>query len=164
MRTPEVFVAYEPGGGLRCALVYLRAGDDAYGWFTGPRVDATVASCYFVLERFYANAPDCYAAVDHADLHSAWLLDEQRRHELASIQERFANEWLLNWQEPREVSVRAERLERLSRSHAVWTFYSPGFERPVLKHLARHWPLAYRLGAEAAVAAQRRRAVTRARP
>lgn len=165
MQTPNVFIAYEPRMlSLHCALAYLKSGDDAYGWFTGPRRDGTVASCYFLLERFYANAPDCYAAVDHADLHSAWLLDEARRHELARMQASFADEWLLNWEDPREVSLRAERLERLSRSHAVWTFYSPSFERPVLKHLARHWPLAYRLGAETALVAQRRRAETRARP
>jgi hypothetical protein len=50
----------------------------------------------FLLEHFYANAPDRYEAVDHPELHSAWLLGEERRHELAQMQERFANEWLLN--------------------------------------------------------------------
>ena len=163
MQAPSLFIAYEPRVGLHCALVYLKSGDDAYGWFTGPRRDGTVASCYFVLERFYSNAPDCYSAVDYADLHSAWLLDEGHRHELAAIQERVANEWLLNWQDPREVSVRAERLEKFSRLHTPWTYCTRGFERPLLKHLLRHWPLAYRLGAEA-VAEQRRRVATRARP
>jgi hypothetical protein len=165
MQTPNVFIAYEPRVvSLRCALAYLKSGDDAYGWFSGPRDDGSVASSFFLLERFYANAPDAYAAVDQSDLHSAWLLDEARRHELAQMQERFAREWLLNWQDPREVSVRAERLEKLSRAHTPWTYYSPGFEHAVLKHLARHWPLAYRPGAEAAAAAHKRRVSTRARP
>jgi hypothetical protein len=85
---------------------------------------------------------------------TAWALDEARRHEFARMQARVSEEWL---REP-------ECLERLSRAHRIWTFYSPGFERPVLKHLARHWPLAYRLGAESAAAAQKRRLATRARP
>jgi hypothetical protein len=163
MQTPSIFLAYEPRpGGLHCALAYFKSGGDAYGWFTGPRRDASVASCYFLLEDFYANAPGRYEAVDHADLHSAWLLDERRRHELAQMQERFANGWLLNWQEG-EVGVRAERLEKFSRLHAPWTFYSPGFARPVLKHLARQWPLAYRLDVERIAAAQKLRIATRAR-
>jgi hypothetical protein len=150
MQAPNVFIAYEPQAGLQCALAYLRSGADAYGWFTGPRRDGGVASCYFLLEGFYANAPDCYEAVDQADLHSAWLLDEARRHELARMQARFSDEWLAK--RPDAAAPRA------------WTHFSPGFERPVLKHLARHWPLAYRLGAERAAAAQKRRIATRARP
>jgi hypothetical protein len=154
MQAPNIFIAYEPGVGLHCALAYLRSGADAYGWFTGRLRNGRVASRYFLLERFYANAPDRYEAVHDAELHSAWTLDEARRHELARMQAQVSNEWL---REP-------ERLERFSRAHRIWTFYSPGFERPVLKHLARHWPLAYRLGAESAAAAQRRRLATRARP
>lgn len=154
MQAPNIFIAYEPGIGLHCGLAYLRSGADAYGWFTGLRRGGGVASCYFLLERFYANAPDCYEAVDDADLHSAWALDEARRHELARMQAQVNEEWL---REP-------ERLERFSRAHRIWTFYSPGFERPVLKHLARHWPLAYRLGAGRVAEAQKRRLATRARP
>lgn len=164
MQTPNVFLAYEPRAGLRCALAYLKSARDAYGWFTGPRRDASIASCYFLLEDFYANAPDRYDAVGEADLHSAWLLDEARRHELARLQERFAGEWLLNWQHPREMSLRAERLHRFSRLHPTWTYYSPGFEHAVLKHLARHWPLAFRPDMGQAAAAQKRRVATRARP
>lgn len=149
MQAPNLFIAHEPAVGLRCAVAYLRSGEDAYGWFTGPRRDGTVASCYFLLERFFANAPDCYEAVDEGDLHSAWPLDEARRHELARMQASFAGEWLQD----------RERLDRLQR-----TWYSSGFERPVLKHLARHWPLAYRPGAEEAEAAHKRRLATRARP
>jgi hypothetical protein len=154
MHPPNIFIAYEPGAGLHCALAYLKSGDDAYGWFTGLRRGGGVACCYFILERFYANAPDCYESVGEADLHSDWLLDEARRHELALMQARFAEEWLNE----------LERLDWSSREGRIWTLYSPGFERPVLKHLARHWTLAYRPGAEAGEAAHKRRVATRARP
>src|SRR5687768_8364984 len=83
MRTPNVFLAYAPRGpGLRSALAYLASECDVYGWFTGPRHDATVASAFFLIEDFYTNRPTRYEAVHHADLHSAWSLDEARRHEL----------------------------------------------------------------------------------
>src|SRR6187455_922431 len=95
MRTPAVFLAYSPrGAGLRCAIAYLAFGRDVCGWFTGPREDLAVASCFFLLEDLYTRLPARYEAVDHAELHSAWSLDEARRHELAQMQEAFAREWL----------------------------------------------------------------------
>jgi len=40
----NVFLAYAPrGAGLRCAAAYRAEGADAYGWFTGPRHDTSVA-------------------------------------------------------------------------------------------------------------------------
>src|SRR5512138_1848534 len=102
MQTPEVFIAYAPrGAGLRCALAYLRGERDVYGWFTGPRADASVASCYFVLEDFYRASPTRYEAVDQQDLHSGWALAEPRRHELAQVQETFSREWLCYRDDPR---------------------------------------------------------------
>jgi hypothetical protein len=167
MRTPNVFIAYTPrGAGLRCAIAYLPAEHDAYGWFTGPRLDLKVASCFFLLEDLYTSRPTRYEAVDHAELHSAWSLGEARRHELAQMQEMFAREWLVYPEDPRaatehrayadaelamgEVGVRFERLARFSRQQATWTFYSPGFERTVLRHLAKRWPLEYEHGSEPA--------------
>src|SRR6187200_459577 len=95
MQTPNVFLAYAPrGAGLRCALAYLRAGRDVYGWFAGPREDARIASQFFLIEDFYTNRPTRYTAVDMAALHSPWALEEGRRHELAQLQEAFAREWL----------------------------------------------------------------------
>jgi hypothetical protein len=173
---PNVFLAYAPEGpGLRCAAAYLSSDGDAYGWFTGLRHDTSVAASYFVLEDFYSNRETRYDAVDAAALHSAWLLDEPRRHQLARLQERFAREWLFYPDDPRaaaqleayaeaelaagEINVRFERLAKFSTLHPTWTYFSPGFERPVLRHLARRWPLEYRLHAEAAAAPRRRRSV-----
>ena len=162
MRTPNLFLAYSPrGAGLRCAIAYLASERDVYGWFTGPREDLAVASCFFLLENLYTSLPARYEAVDQAELHSAWSLDEARRHELAQMQEAFAREWLFHRDEPRaaagleayaeaelaagEINVRYERLAKFSTLEPTWTFYSPRFERTVLRRLAKRWPLEYRL-------------------
>ena len=173
MKEPEVFLAYAPrGAGLRCAVAYLASERDVYGWFTGPRQDASVASCFFLLENFFENRPVRYEAVDHGALHSAWLLDEVRRHELARMQEAFAREWLFYRDDPRaaaeleayteaelatsDVNVRFERLAKFSTLQPNWTYYSPRFERPVLRHVAKRWPLEYRLHMELANVPRRR--------
>jgi hypothetical protein len=161
MRTANVFLAYAPRGiGLRCALAYLGAGRDAYGWFLGPRADASTASAFFLLEDFYRNRETRYEAVDETRLHSPWSLAEDRRHELARMQETVSREWLFYKDDARaaaelqayaeaelaagEVNIRIERLAKFSRLQPNWTFYSPDFERPVLHFLAKHWPLDYR--------------------
>jgi hypothetical protein len=181
MRTPEIFLAYAPrGAGLRCAVAYLADKRDVYGWFTGPREDSTVAACYFVLRQFYAATHPRYEAVASEELHVAWSLDEDRRHELARLQERFAREWLFYRAEAGaavelhayaraelatgEVNVRFGRLAKFSTAQPNWTYYSPHFEHPVLRHLARHWPLEYRLDGERVAAARKARIATRARP
>jgi hypothetical protein len=168
LKTPNIFFAYAPrGAGLRCALAYLASERDVYGWYTGPRDDTSFAAQYFLMEDFYTKRPARDAAVDQAELHSAWALDEARRHELARMQEAFAREWLVYRDEPRaiseleayaeaelaagEVLLRFERLAKLSTLQPNWTYYSPHFERSVLRHLAKRWPLEYRLDfAEAA--------------
>jgi hypothetical protein len=162
MHTPNLFLAYSPrGAGLRCAICYLASERDAYGWFTGPREDLVVANCFFLLENLYTSLPARYEAVEQAKLHSAWSLDEARRHELAQMQETFAREWLFYRDDPRaaagleayaeaelaagEVNVRFDLLAKFSTLEPTWTFYSPHFERTVLRHLAKRWPLEYRL-------------------
>jgi hypothetical protein len=175
MRTPNVFLAYAPRGpGLRCAIAYLSSGRDAYGWFVGSRDDLSVASCYFLLEEFYANRLTRYEAVDQTELHADWSLDDGRRHELARMQDVFAREWLFYRDDPRaatelqayaeaelatgEVNVRFERLAKFSTAQPNWTYYSPRFERPVLNYLARRWPLEYRVDLEPVVSARPRAA------
>jgi hypothetical protein len=175
MKEPEFFLAYAPrGAGLRCALAYLSSQRDVYGWFTGLRPDASLASGYFLLEDFYANRPARYESVEHGQLHSAWLLDEARRHELARMQEAFAHEWLFYRDDAHavreleayaeaelasgEVNVRFERLARFSTLQPNWTLYSPGFERTVLRSLTKRWPLEYRLYSEPAAPPRRRAA------
>lgn len=165
MRTPDVFIAYAPrGAGLRCALAYLGAGRDVYGWFTGPRADGSIAAEFFLIEEFYTNRPTRYSSVEIAALHSRWALDEDRRHELAQMQEAFVHEWLVYRSDRRaagelmayanaelavgELNPRFERLSRLSKLQPNWTYYSPHFERGVLRHLAKRWPLEYRFDQE----------------
>lgn len=161
MRNPQIFIAYAPrGAGLRCALAYLEEGHDVYGWFGGPRHDASVASCYFVLQDFHANSPTRYEEVDQSALHAVWSLSESRRHELAAMQDAFAREWLFYRSESRataelmaygeaelaagELNLRFDKLAKLSKLQPNWTYYSPRFERTVLRALSRYWPLEYR--------------------
>ena len=160
MKTPQIFIAYAPrGAGLRCALAYLVAGRDVYGWYTGPRLEGTLVSEFFGLEQFYSTHTARYSAVQVSDLHANWALDEARRHELAQMQEMFVREWLVYRDDPRaavqreayaeaelaagEVMLRFDRLAKLSKLQPNWTFYSPGFERSVLRHVAKRWPLEY---------------------
>ena len=169
MKTPNIFIAYTPRGvGLRCAVAYLAGERDVYGWYTGPREDADVASAFFLIEDFYTKRPARYDAVDPAELHSRWSLDEARRHELAQMQEAFAHEWLVYRDDARaaaeaasyakaelavgEVNLRFERIAKLSTLQPNWTYYSPQFERSVLRHLAKRWPLEYRFDGEQAPA------------
>jgi len=162
MHTPELYIAYAPqGAGLRCAIAYLSGGNDVFGWYTGPRPDAQPASRCFLLEDYYTKRETRYESVDLADLHSAWSLEEARRHELARMQEMFAREWLFYPEDARAaaerqayeeaqiatspaVNVRFERLGRFSRLQPNWTCYTPHFEHSVLRQLAKRWPLEYR--------------------
>lgn len=158
---PSVFLAYAPrGAGLRCALAYLSTQHDIFGWFAGPDGAGRIASLYFVLEEFYSRGEPRYAAAQSLDLHTGWLLDERRCHELARLQEAFAAEWLFDRADPRaatelaqyakgelafgELNVRYARLAKFSTQQPNWTHYSPGFERTVLNFLSRRWPLEYR--------------------
>ena len=159
--TPRVFIAYAPrGNGVRCALAYLADHRDVFGWFTGPDVSNGPVALYFVLEGFYSNREPRYAAARALDLHAGWLLDQQRCHELARLQEAFAAEWLFYRFDPNaqtelaayrraelavgEPNIRYERLNKFSRLQPTWTFYSTEFEHGVLKRLAKRWPLEYR--------------------
>jgi hypothetical protein len=161
MGNPRVFIAYAPRGiGLRCALAYLSSERDVYGWFTGPNGANSIASLYFVLEDFYSTAETRYVAAQALDLHTGWILDEARCHELAKLQEAFAAEWLLGRNDTRaaaelaayardelatgQLNLRHSRLAKLSKQQPNWTYYSPDFERPVLTFLSRRWPLEYR--------------------
>jgi len=160
MRTPRVFLAYAPRGvGLRCAVACLPSGHDVIGWFTGAR-DGQYAAAYFVLENFYTQWTTRYIAVDAGDLHSGWTRDEAMCRELAALQEAVSREWLVYRSDPAaradfdayanaelaagEVGIRFERLSKLSTLQPNWTYYSPDFERGVLKCLSEHWLLDYR--------------------
>ncbi len=162
MQTPNIFIAYAPrGAGLRCVLGYLTSTSDAYGWFTGPRHDLSVASSYVLLDGLFTPSPVGYDTVDVAALHSRWALDEKRRHELAALQQMLARDWLFYRDDSRatteleayaeaelaaggEVALRFDHLAKLDKRQPNWTYYSPRFQRTVLRHLAARWPLEYR--------------------
>ena len=162
MQTPRIFIAYAPRAGLRCALAYLSSRHDAYGWFTGPSADATLASAYFVLDEYYTPRETRYIEVPPGELHAGAIDDEARCHELARLQDAVAHEWLFYRGDPGaerelalyaaaelacggDVNLRFERLNRLSKGQANWTFYTPAFEHGVLETLSRRWPLDYRV-------------------
>jgi hypothetical protein len=160
MGQPRVFLAYAPRGvGLRCAIAYLVSERDVYGWFTGPGLEGR-GSLYFVLEDFYSNTGTRYVAAQTLDLHTGWIMDQKRCHELAALQEAFAAEWLFDRDDPdrtgelgafshaqlatSDMNVRYEKLGKFSKLQPNWTYYSKDFERPVLNFLAKRWPLEYR--------------------
>ncbi len=156
MDTPRTFLCYAPRAGLRCAIVYLSAERDAYGWFVGQGAGG-FESAYFVLQDYYTRLDTRYIAVAETDLHTKWTPDEAMCHELAQLQDAFAHEWLFTRADPQaaaqiaqyadaelatgEVNVRFERLNRFSKLQAAWTHYSQDFEDGVLKGLSKHWPL-----------------------
>lgn len=159
MNTPRIFLCYAPRGpGLRSAVIYVPAGNDARGWFTGPG-EHGLESAYFDLQDYYTQHQTRYVAVPDDELHSRWTRDEAMCHELARLQDTFTHEWLFYRGEPGaalqladyargelaagEVNIRFERLARLSKLQPNWTFYSPEFEHGVLETLSRHWPLDY---------------------
>lgn len=164
MRTPRIFLCYAPRAGLRCAIAYLAGARDAYGWFIGPDEGGATRSAYFVLEDFYTPRETRYVAVDEAELHSKWTRDEARCHELAELQEAFRREWLFFRNDPEsrgereqyeraelaagEVAIRFERLNRLSKEAADWTYYSHDCEHGVLEALSKRWRLDYRIREE----------------
>jgi hypothetical protein len=155
MQPPQVFVAAGTQA-LECALAYLESERDAYGWYIGRRHDGSFAQAYFFIEDLFASAPERYETA--SDVHAHWSLDEARRHELAAMQEIFAREWLEL--DPGVVRVRSAQRGKLVEG----TYYSPAFEGVVLRHVAKHWPLAYRPNLARVEAQQRRRRAGHSRP
>jgi len=156
MQTPRIFIAFAPrGGGLRCALGYIPAGDDVIGWYAG-RTERGIESAYFLLESYHSRAPLRFAAVPEAALHSDWI-DDDAAHALSEVRELVVNEWLFYADElgaelqlaayarsglhAGDVNVRADKLARLDRGQATWTFYSREFEHGVLEALSKRWAL-----------------------
>ncbi|HYL25325.1 MAG TPA: hypothetical protein VEV21_13115 [Burkholderiales bacterium] len=163
--TPQVFVAYAPQGpGLRCAMFYVAAGDDLWGWFTGPQGTLLITD-YFRVAGFHALREPRYAVVDIAGLHCGWAEDQAMCGELARLQEQFARDWLFyrsakgaraelaayerSGLATGEVNLRFARLASLARTAPDWTYCSAAFEPAVLNWLGERWPLDYRPAAVA---------------
>lgn len=157
MQNPRTFIAFAPrGGGLRCAIAYIPAGDDLIGWYVGRTEGGGMDRAYFLLENYYSRAPLRFASVPEALLHSGWIEDDAA-HALAALQEAFVNEWLFYADEvgaelqlaayrerglhAGDMNVRVDKLARLSRAQPNWTYYSREFEHGVLDALAKRWVL-----------------------
>jgi hypothetical protein len=135
-RNPRIFIAYAPRAGLRCAMAYLESSRDLYGWFRGT-ADGRLQSRYFVLQDYFTPWPTRYLAVEDGGLHTEWIEDDARCHELAEMQDAFEHEWLAG------EGVRADRLSRFSTFQPSWTYASPAFDSRVLEYVAARWPLDY---------------------
>ena len=158
---PHHFLAYAPrGAGLVCAVLYRPVGREIYGWYLGGR-DGVLESAYFKLEEFYTPCDTRLVAVPDAELHSGQLGEGQLCQDLARMQDAFYREWLWDaggdidaaaeaarYREAElalgEVNVRFARLAKFFKSQPTWTCYSAGFERSVLRALAKRWPLDFR--------------------
>jgi hypothetical protein len=161
------------GAGLECALFYLRYDPHVSGWWIGSRGAETVAAYFLLenfyspgnYALFASNGSDLgggwrwdlkpSGAVEIDPL----PMDSAMARELQQVQGMFASEWLSFPETARaaqdersyreaelahgEVNVRFERLNKLDKESAVWTYYSRGFESGVLKLLQRRWPLDY---------------------
>lgn len=156
----RTFVAYAPrGAGLVCAMLYVPIGHEVYGWYLGGR-DGVLESAYFRLEEFYTPFETRLVTVPDAELHTGRLGEDALCHELARLQEAFRGEWLWDRADAvapdelaryhdaelalGEVNVRFARLAKFSKLQPTWTYYSEGFERSVLRALAKRWPLDFR--------------------
>jgi hypothetical protein len=176
---PRSFIAFTPFGvGLLCALVYFEKDRDIYGWWIGAR-DSEHQSAYFKLEDYFTRMPARFYAAEGADLYGGWRfdysaeqsivqeplrMDEDVAHELERVQDVFVSEWLFfgdttdaaereaygRMKFPiRDVNIRVEGLNRLSKDEPVWIYRSHDFDTRVLEFLARYWPLDYGSYAEA---------------
>ena len=171
----EVHLAYTPrGAGLACALVYLKADPDIYGWWIG-RQGTEFQTAYFRLADFYSTGTSMFVT-ENSDLYGGWsieltsgkpaTLDEPLQvsdkisHTLEQVQDAFCGEWLVlpgdkdAEQQHRayteaelgwsEVNFQFRQLNKFVKHEAVWLYYSNGFEAAVGEYLMRRWPLDYR--------------------
>ncbi|UCD69466.1 MAG: hypothetical protein JSW48_05160, partial [Betaproteobacteria bacterium] len=67
-------LAYTPRGvGLTCALMYLRAEPDVYGWWIGRR-GSDWDTAYFRLAHFYSSGTRMYVT-QNSDLYGGWSIE-----------------------------------------------------------------------------------------
>ncbi len=175
MSTPQVHLAYTPrGAGLSCALMYLKAEPDVYGWWIG-RQATEFHTAYFRLADFYTTATSMYAS-EGSDLYGGWKLEftsgkpkpldpplpvtSDVSHDLERAQDAFCAEWLVFPGDKglpeqhrayadaelawSDVNFQFKRLNKFVKHEAVWLYYSKDFEAAVGDFLMRRWPLDYR--------------------
>jgi hypothetical protein len=110
MNTPQSFFAYTPrGAGLLCAIAYIEADKDVYGWWIGYS-DGDYPSAFFKLENFFSAQTTSFFATEGSDLYGGWKFDtstgklqridppvpveEEMCHGLERLQGEFCAEWL----------------------------------------------------------------------
>lgn len=72
MNTPQTFFAFTPrGAGLLCAVVYIEAEKDVYGWWIG-HSEGDYPSAFFKLENFFSAQMTSFFATEGTDLYDGW--------------------------------------------------------------------------------------------
>jgi hypothetical protein len=162
------------GVGLMCALVYFERDADVYGWWIGARDSEYLSAYFRLEHlfsskptRFYASeGSDLYDGWKHlysareTKLDKPVPVEDAISHELERVQGMFVSEWLFFDNDPDiaaeraaydrynmplgTVNLRAHRLNRLDKHHAVWLYRSHDFQAAVLEYLQRFWPIDYR--------------------
>ncbi|NIO40556.1 MAG: hypothetical protein GTO41_10450 [Burkholderiales bacterium] len=171
----EAHLAYAPrGAGLACALMYLAAEPDIYGWWIG-RQGSDFHTAYFRLADFYTTGTIMYTS-QGSDLYGGWSLEltagkakaldsplpvaDEISHALEQAQDAFCGEWLVlpadkdAEQEHRsyaeaelawsEVNFQFRQLNKFTKDKAVWLYYSNGFQAAVGQYIMQRWPVDYR--------------------
>jgi hypothetical protein len=175
MATAQVHLAYTPRGvGLSCALMYLKAEPDVYGWWIG-RQGSDFKTAYFRLVDFYSTGTSMYVT-QNSDLYGGWSIEltsgkpkaldrplevaDEISHKLEQAQDAFCGEWLVlpgdkdAQQQHRayaeaelawsEVNFQFRQLNKFVKDEAVWLHYSKDFEAAVGQYVMRRWPIDYR--------------------
>lgn len=175
MTHTEVHLAYTPRGvGLTCALMYLKAGADVYGWWMG-RQGTEYRTAYFRLADFYSTGTRLFVS-EGSDLYGGWTTEltagkamvitpplvaaQEVCHMLEQAQDAFCGEWLVlpgdedlesqhhEYAEAElawnEINFQFRKLNKFTKDAAVWSYYSKDFEAVVGEYLMRRWPLDYR--------------------
>lgn len=162
------------GVGVTCALFYFERGEDVYGWWIGARDSEYLSAYFKLEDffstkptRFFASeGSDLYGGWKHLYSARDTLLDkpvpveDAVAHELERVQGMFVAEWLFFDNDPDiaaeraqydgynmplgPVNIRAERLNKLDKHHAIWLYRSHDFQANVLTYLQRFWPIDYR--------------------
>lgn len=174
MVASQVHLAYTPrGAGLSCALMYLKAEPDIFGWWIG-RQASEFHTAYFRLADFYSTRTTMYAS-EGSDLYGGWKYEltsghtkaldpplpvaSDVSHVLEQAQDAFCGNWLVlpgdrNLPEQHraysdaelawsDVNFRFQRLNKFIKHEAVWLYYSKDFEAAIGDYLMRRWPLDY---------------------
>jgi hypothetical protein len=145
-----------------------------YGWYTGAQASEFPASFFMLERFYSRHATAFYrthVSDVYADWFLEFPPIEQQLdrpvpvpeaicHELEHLQFVFAQEWLFYRDDPQRgqevaiyhdtglpvqsVNIKSQRLNKLNKDAAVWTYSMQGFDLNVLDHLSGNWQLDYK--------------------